>query len=458
MLIPKIAQFFLLPVYTRFLSPAEYGIISNVLVINAIIALTYTLALDRAIFRLYFDFKKENEKRDYLGTIFIGISISAVIITALAFALSDLIGSIYKSIEFYPYMSLSILSSAVASFHIVPKTTYFVKEKANIFVSLSVAEFLSRNIFIFSFVVLLEKGVLGYLQGQLIGNLILLPLFLFLAKKQTNFRFVKSYFKKSLKFSLPLLPMALSVWIINFSDRIFIERYFSTNDVGIYSLGYNISMLIVIFSDSFYKAYNPYYFKTAANNIREKALSILKKTNTIYLLIVILFCASIALFAKEGIIILFDERYREAYKIVAIISLSYVFAKGAGIIQLAIYQDKKTSFLLIVSLIGAAVNIGLNFLLVEKHGAFGAAWATVFTFVIMFIIKLMYSKYVFYASFNKLIVIPLFIILVIVNVIFYYIEINVVYSIIIKLLTLGLLIMFFWSKYKSELKTILAKK
>lgn len=457
MIVPKIGQFILLPIYTRYLTPSDYGILANVQVINSILIILCTLALDRAIFRLYFDFKTEKEKRDYLGTIFIGLSISVVFITGATFSLSDTIGRIYKSINFYPYMSLSLIASVITTFFLVPKTAYFVKEKANVFVSLSISEFFVRNIFILIFVVLLDKGVLGYLQGQLIGNLVLLPLFLYLAWKQINFRFIKKYFKKSLFFSAPLLPKLLTGWIMISIDRIFIERYFDTHDVGIYSLGYKIAMLIVIFSDSFYKAYNPYYFKTAANNTRKKALSTLKKTNTIYLLIVILFCAIISLFAKEGITLLFDERYYESYKIIAIISLSYMIGKATGIFNLAIYQDKKTSFLLIVNIIGAAVNIGLNFLLIKEYGAYGAAWATVITYALTYTISYFYASKCFYASFNKAIVIPTVIALLAINIVFYYSNFSIVYSIIFKSLTIGLVGFFFWLKYRHEILTIIKK-
>lgn len=440
------------------MTPSDYGILNNVQVINSILVIVYTLALNRAIFRLYFDFKTEKEKKDFLGTIFIGVSISAIVITCTVFSLSDLIGNIYASIKFYPYMSLGILASAITTFFLIPKTAYFVKEKANVFVLLSIIEFLVRHTFILVCVVFLKKGVLGYLQGQLIGNLVLLPFFLFLTWKQVNFRFIKDLFFKSLLFSVPILPMLLSVWIMNLSDRIFIERYFNTHDVGIYSLGYKVAMLVAIFSDSFYKAYNPYYFKTAANNPRKKALMLLKKTNTVYLLIVVFFCTLIALFAKEGITILFDERYHEAYKIVGIVCLSYVFGKATGIFNLAIYQEKKTMFLMIANILGAIANIGLNFLLIQKYGAYGAAWATVITYFILYIITSYYAKKCFYASFNKFLVIPAFVVLLITYVLFYYSDINIINSLIIKSVIVVLIVVFFWLRFKNELKTIVYKK
>ncbi len=154
----------------------------------------------------------------------------------------------------------------------------------------------------------------------------------------------------------------------------------------------------------------------------------------------------------------FDERYHEAYKIVAIISLSYMIGKSTGIFNLAIYQDKKTSFLLIVNLVGAAINIGLNFILIRRFGVYGAAWATVITYTLIFTMSKYYANKCFYASFDKLLVIPIFFIIVIINMLFYYVEFNNVFSIVIKSLTIVLLALFYWYKYKNEILMLLQKQ
>lgn len=457
MMIPKAAQFILLPIYTRYLSPSDYGIINSVQIINSVLVLLYTLALNRAIFRLYFDFDTDKQRKDYLGTIFIGITVSAFSITILIFSFSDLIGSIYKNIEFYPYMAISIMASAISTFFLIPRSTYFVQEKAKKFISLTLTVFFTKNIFILVLVVFLDKGVLGYLEGLLIGNTLLIPLFLYITNKQINLTFKKNLFIKSLKFSLPLLPMTLSAWIMNWIDRIFIERHFNTHDVGIYSLGYKIAMVIVIFSSSFYKAYNPYYFKTASNNNRQEAIKKLKKTNTLYLLIVIIFASLIALFSKDIIGLIFDPRYYEAYKIAIIISLSYIFGKGTGIFNLSIYQSKKTKYIMVANILGAFVNIGLNFLLIDKYGAYGAGWATVITYFFMMWFTYFFARKCFYASYNKLIVFIIFFSMLFINILFYYTELNIYFSIILKFLSVSFIAIFVYLKFKNQVKTIIGK-
>lgn len=456
MLFPKVAQFILLPVYTRYMNPSDFGILGNMQVINSILVLLFTFSLNKAIYRLYHDFTNETEKRNYLGTIFIGVTISTIVLTGILFILSDPVGSIYKSIPFYPYFSLTLSAMAVQSFFLVPKTSYFVKEKAGMFVTLSILEFLGKNAFIVVFVVFWEKGVIGYLQGQLIGNLVLLPVFLFLGWKQMNINFNKSLFIKSFRYSFPLLPMALSGWVMQSVDRIFIERYFDTHEVGIYTLGYKIAMLAFIFINSFYKAYNPFYFKTASKN-RNVSIPKLKKTNTLYLIVVFLTCSLIVLFAKEAISILFDERYYEAYHIVTIVGIGMIFGRSSGIFTLSIYQSKKTSYILIVFLIGAAVNIGLNFIFVPKYGAYGAAWATMFTFILRLFLMYYSARKCFYPSFNKTIIVPLLLLLLTLNIGFYFSNLEMVFSIVFKVILVGAIAGFMWYKYKNELLMLINK-
>ena len=176
-----------------------------------------------------------------------------------------------------------------------------------------------------------------------------------------------------------MLPALVSAWAMSTIDRVFIERYFDTQDVGIYSLGYKIAMLVTVITGAFYKAYNPYYFKLATTGVREEVLLQLKKTNTVYVLLVIVAGSMLALFSKEIIYMFFDPVYLKTYKVIMIVSLAFAISSFGGIFNLAIYQEKKTIFLMYTNLASCFVNIGLNFILISKYGILGAAWSTVIT-------------------------------------------------------------------------------
>lgn len=454
-LLPQVAAFLLLPIYLKFLSPSDYGILNSVQVISSILVIIYTLSIDKAIYRLYFDFKTEKLKKDFLGTIFIAVSVSVILVTLVLFMFPKILGSIYKSINFYPYISLAVIASSLATFIIIPRSVYFVQEKANKVVLISLSEFFLRNIFIFIFVVYLSKGVEGYLLGQIIGSAILTPFFLYITSKQINFTFVRSYAISSLKYCIPMLPTLVTAWSMSTIDRVFIERYFGINDVGIYSLGYKIAMLVTVITGAFYKAYNPYYFKLASTGLREEVLPQLKKTNTVYLVLVIIAGSMLAFFSKEIIYIFFDPVYLKTYKVIMIISLAFAISSFTGIFNLAIYQEKKTMFLMYVNLASCFINIGLNFIFISKYGVIGAAWATVITYLVVNFLSYNFAKKCYYASFNFKIVSVTFIVLTILNIAFYYLDLEFWTSLFVKSTIICVILFSIWFNFKSTILKII---
>jgi O-antigen/teichoic acid export membrane protein len=256
-----------------------------------------------------------------------------------------------------------------------------------------------------------------------------------------------------------MMPSLLSAWILNLSDRIFIERYFSLSDVGIYSLGYKIAELVLIFSGAFYTAYNPVFYKLANSENQMEAKRKLYKYNTCYVLLIMMSVFLISIFSKEAITLLLDPKYLEAYKIVPIIALAYFISQTSGLLNLSIYQEKKTLQMMYMILGSAGLNILLNFLLVPKLGAYGAAYATVLSFAAFFMVKYWYAKKCYFIPFNwnqiALIFAPLFAIVLLFQ---FIININIHLSLIIKVLVCGIIGLFFMKKYYPQVKLMLVKK
>ena len=87
-----------------------------------------------------------------------------------------------------------------------------------------------------------------------------------------------------------------------------------------------------------------------------------------------------------------DPKYAEAYKIIPIIALAYLFSQGTGLFNLMMYQEKKTKQAMYIGVSCAISNVMLNFLLVPKYGAYGAAYATLLSFIYLFIFDYWYAK------------------------------------------------------------------
>ena len=100
-ILPQAAGFFLLPIYTLYLTPDEYGIFSSMQVLSSILVIFFTFAVERSISRIYWDYKTEHERKDYLGSISIELSIIAIVVLIFIFIFQKFIGLIYKAIPLY---------------------------------------------------------------------------------------------------------------------------------------------------------------------------------------------------------------------------------------------------------------------------------------------------------------------------------------------------------------------
>ena len=455
--LPKIAQFFLLPVFTTYMTPGDYGIVNSLQVLATVLAILFTLATDRSIFRLYFDYKKDEEKGLFFGTIAISLFTISSVVLLLIFLFSDQVGMVYQSIDFYPYYSYAIITAYLGVFSLIPKSYYQVTENPKKFVLISMLEFVSINIFTIWFVIFNEEGAIGYLKGGLIGSLVIVPFFILITKRISILRFDLKILKDSLSFSLPVIPILMAAWIMNLSDRVFIERYFTLGDVGIYSLGYKIAGLIVIFTQAFNKAYNPYFFKIANSYPELEAKKRLFRYNSVYLVVVMFFGFLISFFARDLIILLFPKSYHDAYKIVPIICLAYVVGQSSGLLNLSIYQNKKTKVVMYITLVSSGVNILLNYIFVPIWGAFGAAYATVFTFLFLLILEYQISKKYYFIPFNFKLIVPIGIILIALYLSFSFFNFDTVVNIIFKLGIMLLIMLGLYMMFRKDLVKIINK-
>lgn len=393
---PQATGFLLLPIYTNYMSPSEYGIVSSMNVLSAVFAILFTLGINNSIFRLYYDYETEEKQKTFLGTISISLFIISLVVLIVLYLFSGFVEKIYESIAFYPYYSFAILTSFFSIFSIIPNTYLQIKERAGLFVILSIIQFLINTGFVLWFVVVENMGAKGMLMGLLIGTLIMTPVYNLINVKIIKFKFNKEMFINSLSFSLPMIPGIITAWILNLSDRLFIERYFNLHDVGIYSLGYKIAGLILVFTGAFNVAYNPVFYKLSNSKDQISAKLQLNKYNNIYIIAIIYGVFFIVFFSKEAILLFLNNQYHDAYKIIPIISLAFLISQITAIFNLMIYQNKKVIYLMYVSLASAFFNIILNFILIPVLGAYGAAYSTLISFTIVFALSWWYARKCYY--------------------------------------------------------------
>lgn len=452
-IIPQAVAFFLLPLYTEFLTPYEYGIINSMLVIQAILAIFFSLALDRSIIRIYWDYKNEVDKKTFLSTISITIFILSSVFLATSLILQSSINKIFPQIDFFPYYFFTIITTFCFTVSILCKSIYRLKDFAIKYFIISIAELLLTTICILYFLVLKDEMSLGVIKGKMIGFLILLPIYFLIIIPQINFRFDFEMLKKSFSFSLPIIPTLVAAWILGQSDKIFIADVLSLNEVGIFSLSKRIAGLIGIFAGSFMLAYHPIYFKLA--NSKNQISSKLKLSNFNYLFsITIIFFTFILLFISEEIILIFlNERYFIASKYIPALSIYFLLGSlSSTIIGASFQQSKKMKQDMYIGLFSAFLTLSLYFLLIERYKLEGLIFSLLISNAIIFLVSYFYSKkFCFFIPFKWKEISLFSSLLIIIYMVFHFlISFSLIINLSLKLVVIGLILFILLMAYKKQ--------
>jgi len=452
-IIPKAIGFFLLPIFTRYLSPAEYGIINYTESVTLFLFAITILSLNTYLLRYVFDYKKEEDRKKLIGNVFLFITIINCIMLAMELILfPKIILSFNIKVNFHPYFKLALINNFLHIFSVVPLIIFRYKGKAMNFVAVNATHSFIQVILSLILVIHFNMGVLGRYYGSLLANVIFLIVYLIIIYNNAILNLNLPQIKKGLIFSLPLIPGTFLSIIISVSDRIILERFVSLTDLGIYSVSYTLGMILQIFAYSSYLTYEPIIFSKIGKNDFAQNIFKIKKY---YMNVIFILSFLYALFAKDILTIMVSSRFIPGFKIIPIIILSTVFLSENYLFGTILVGVKKTNVSFIVNIIGAVINVIVNLLLIPFIGIYGAAFSTLTSYLIMFYFFYFYlNKYIGinYLKMNKDII-SLLVGSLLIYVIIYYFD----YSVNLKFILFKILIACIYIIFISKLNKIRLK-
>ncbi|MEP7225725.1 MAG: oligosaccharide flippase family protein [Gemmatimonadales bacterium] len=375
--------FLLLPLYTRHLTPADYGLVAVTLSIISILSVIFPLGLHSAMTRMWFASPSEAERRRTTETIWLAIMMSAL---ALALLL-DVFGShvvpmVFRGVAFSPYIRFAIWTAFLATFSLVPLNLLQIRERPGPYVILTVAGTLVTTTLVVVLVVIRNEGAYGYLLGGLIGGAVLVPVYLGITLRNIRLALEWGVLHKALLYSLPLVPHALAGWMLEVSDRAVLARWVSLGDLGIYSLGYQFGAALGLVITAFTAAWVPFLFRTLADRGGE-AHPLVARLATYYAAVLCFIGLGIALLIRQVLILLVDPAFHGAYRITPWVVGGYLF-NGLYIIPVGfLFWTERTKVIPVVTLTAGLLNVGLNLWLVPIYGIMGAAWTTMISYGVM---------------------------------------------------------------------------
>lgn len=221
-----------------------------------------------------------------------------------------------------------------------------------------------------------------------------LPIFIIQLIHSKNL-FNLTVWKYAFLFNLPLIPHYLSQTVLSSSDRIMIGKMASEREAGIYGLAYSVATLCLLINTSIQQAFNPWLYKNIKNNTLEKV------GHASY--IILCFVAGINLlficFAPEAIKIFAPKEYYEAIWIVPPVSMSVFFMFMYCLFADFEFYYEKTWLIMFASVIGALLNLVLNWLFIPIYGYIAAGYTTLICYILystfhyLFMKKIVTEKY-----------------------------------------------------------------
>jgi O-antigen/teichoic acid export membrane protein len=390
----RIVGFVMLPVYTHFLTPADYGVMELIYLTTSLISLVIGLGVEAAVSRFYYDYKTDDERKVVISTSIIGYGIIISAVTLILLPFSGLMSRlVLDSPEYSSFFAIAILTLGAGFILPIIYTYMRVRQKSIQYMTTKVAMtvlILGMNIY---FVVYAKQGVFGILLSNLLGQLAFMVVLGVLTLNYTGLKINYHLLKEMLKFGLPLIPSSISAYIVQASDRYFVKQYADLSATGLYSLGYKMGTLINQFVTSpFIQVWNYRRLEFFEKGDSEK---IYARIFTYFCVISLFVGLLISLLAKEIIHFMADEAYWSAYKIVPIIVLSYIIFSFHYHFSVGIMMKKATKYIAYVNVANGIINLILNFILIKRYTIWGAAVATLLCFIFKVAMTYYYSNRIY---------------------------------------------------------------
>jgi O-antigen/teichoic acid export membrane protein len=401
----KAVNFLLITVFTRYLSPGDYGTISLAEIIaTTLVALFSGLGLDTAVRRLYFHYADEPAvQRRYVSSVLRFGVILTVAVVAVALVLGPrLLERIapHFAVSFFPCIALAIGTAAANQTFDYRLGLYQSEQRPLAFSFMASASFLMTAGSALIFVVLLRRGAAGMLTGKLMGAAGSLLVAVVVSRKWWAGGFEWKFVRESLPIALPILPHMLLAFGLVVADRFILEYYRNLDEVGVYSVAYTFGMVMYLVTASISQAWSPLFYDVARGGGQEgqRVLGRLFAGLSLLLVTIAIFGS---LIAQDVVSRFLDHRYSSAGRLIPWIIAGYLFHALYGILQPSLLQARRVGFLWVVSCVALVANIGLNFLWIPRWGMYGAACATMAAYVIEAALMYVYAQRVYPLAFSR---------------------------------------------------------
>lgn len=395
-LLMKCFSFFLLPLYTAYLSKEDYGVTSIANSFSTTMSFVVAFSLYSAIMRFYVDLKSDEEKlKRFYGTIITFVLLSGFFFAGLMTLFRNPLSKyVFSGTDFYPVILVCLVALIFNCQHTIYENILRSQQKALKCSVLSVAYFLVTVALNILFVVGFRFGALGVLLATMIASL-LYTLFFFadmLYHHTVTFCLDFSLLKEALKYSLPILPHNLATHIAQLISKVLIGGTATLASLGLYTVATQFSLIADTVQTYVHNAYNPWLFEKLNERDDAYKASIRSIVRMLCGAIGLLFIG-ISLFAQDYILLFLDPHYADAWRYVPLAVLVFAIKTMYYFYVSVLFYYKSASRILFLSSVSSSlVNILLSAFMIPRWGAYGSIGADALAMLVRVLIVVIISR------------------------------------------------------------------
>ena len=374
--------FVLIPIYTRYLTPADYGIIELVELFVMVAAVCFGIgSVAEGMIRLYHDWEDPENRASVISTAIAIVTLAGLAATAIAYVAAGPVSLRMFGSQNYGWLVrmafVAMIFGNLTDFGLIYQR---MKLRPVFFVAFSLVQLFANAALNIYFIVFARMGVWGFVLAKLICTSVGAAVLMTILFRETGWAFRWEPVRRMAQFSGPLMLTGVAFFVMHFSDRFFLSHFADLSAVGIYALAYKFGFLVTyLVGQPFGSVWNvSLYGYVGQPRWREQFARVAS-----YLIFFLMLAAvGISAFAGEVMRVMAPPAYFTAAALVPIVAFGYAFRETGDFFRTLLFINKKVGALGRVTVSCAVLNLGLDWILIGQYKAAGAAWATLITWLV----------------------------------------------------------------------------
>src|SRR5215207_10121683 len=388
--VSKLIAVALLPLYTRYLTPADYGA-AEVLITGVIAAsIVIRLGIIEALLRFYYQADEEPDQvvrtafASLLWTTSIGLALALPFAGPLSELLLDHSDPELMRIAIFGLWVFTMFEFLTALFRIDERAkAYFAFTVSNVLVTIPVTVWL---------VVGEDRGASGLLWGQYGTGAIFLAGLVIAQRRRLAVLPDFALWRRMLRWGLPTMPAELSLYSLNFIDRLLIVRLVGLGDAGLYSLSVKFAQAVNVLVKGFQLAWPPLAYSIQDDDEARRAYAVIV---TWFVSVTAFVVAGMWLFSRWIVRALAAPEFFGSYETIGLVSTGVMLYALYLVLVVVLGRTGRTEYNFPATAAGTVVNIGLNLLLLPSMGIVGAGVSLVASYAVLLVLMYVFTQRLF---------------------------------------------------------------